>query len=226
MKAAQAKDQSRGLKVEGLPPGQKALTVTIWIRKCWGDWLLCFLSNNEVVLWAYALVPVGVCANSGIFGEAVQWNEIGQISFQEGRVLKHLLLRMERNSWHREVICWMNWMNETIIESVKPQAIREAQCCHISLSWTRDKFWAGRRSRVGPRQSPPFTDQATVAMWSGSSGLVGHVPSRYQHRNEASVFLTCYIPKTARNKTLTVLRFCFWFFCVFFFCLRLTGTCS
>lgn len=27
-----------------------------------------FLSNNEVVLWAYALVPVGVCANSGIFG--------------------------------------------------------------------------------------------------------------------------------------------------------------
>ena len=59
--------------MEGLPQGRKPLTVSRFELESAGVidfWV--YLSNNEVVLWAHALVPVGVCANSGIFWEAVQ----------------------------------------------------------------------------------------------------------------------------------------------------------
>ena len=54
-------------------------------------------------------------------------------------------------------------MNETITESVKPQAVLEEQCCHISLSWTRDKFKLEEDLELA-LGSLPFTDRATVAM--------------------------------------------------------------
>ena len=186
--------------MEGLPQGRKPLTVSRFELESAGviDFWVSFQTMRRFcghMHWC----QWGCVLTRESFGRLFSEMNLVKSAFKLlSGYFKHLLLWEWSATADTEKLFagWTEWMKQSLNQWIHKQHVRHsAAISHYPGLGTNSELEGDLELARG---SLPFIDQATVAMWSGNSGLVGHVPSRYQHQNETSVFsLTCYISKTA-----------------------------